>query len=1013
MTRKPPRWSAPLLAIPLLLVACKPEKAEKTGVNGQVAGEPVAKVEEPPEPLPALRTGERTVGTHAELPATLTAYRAEGDAEYVEVRAKVSGDDLSLDWDRLRVELEGAAPGHVAVLGTGTGAEEAIVLVRRPKSAKPTDALRGSIYAQSWQGNQRGWVRVPFAASGAPTRADDKELPARWLEALSNVLEDSWQRRHPWYQFAGGRLRAWFQKQPGGKSLAGDDFLRTRPARTDLSALMDTTTGVLSMQEALQHDRGLRLARDGGPRKVAIAELRPPPLDAHPFPAMQAALPNPQGGTPEALAAAAPADFWYARFDDIRLMLRLLDEADTWITPVVQILQQNPEDRGLADRYQRQLGLSRSELAKLFGHTVVDEVAIVGSDPYLREGSDVTMIFRLKQPEIFDAELGRQLERYKAEVPGIAVDNPSAAGVQVTRATDPAGIVRQHRARVGDLAFVSNSLNALTRVLAAAQGQAPRLGDEPDLKYMLARDPGAPQAFAFLSDKFIAAVIGPQQKILAARRQEALAELLTPGYAALLHGWIFGRAPETTAALTAGGMLGADELVHGDKSAIAFTPGQPARSPWGSPDALTPLIDLPAIDKVSEAEQIAYDNFARGYQEYWKQFIDPVAIRLGVRDEAGGSVADVDVRVLPLISATEYSDIEEVVGKSRVKVLAGERGLQAVWAVGQDSRLRREMDQLVRTLTSKGDVGLGWLGDWVLVGVDDRAGLVDLLAKFDDKVQLPPEKKEGSEFEDADLWKRLGKFPFYAAAEVKNPTVLVATLAAMKAMVESVAPGTLEWGETARHRDLPIVRIGLNPKAPLFPRKDIADAFALYYVQTGSSLVASIDLPTLKRLLDDMLDGRLPASGAPTDPQFVFQTRSGAGAPLWTAILWLLQGQANQATGSALLSAEILLRGAPEATSSAGGLARLGMAYFGFTPLNAHGTPEFVLRPEGAADPLQGSIVAPKFPALPIPGSPIERLMQRMTAVRGEVSFDKEPEVAGPNARSLHTRFQIHLGPQP
>ncbi|MFY0536357.1 hypothetical protein [Nannocystis pusilla] len=39
--------------------------------------------------------------------------------------------------------------------------------------------------------------------------------------------------------------------------------------------------------------------------------------------------------------------------------------------------------------------------------------------------------------------------------------------------------------------------------------------------------------------------------------------------------------------------------------------------------------------------------------------------------------------------------------------------------------------------------------------------------------------------------------------------------------------------------------------------------------------------------------------------------------------------------------------------------------------------------------------------------------MQRLTAVRGEVAFDKEPEAAGPDARSLRTKFSLHLGPTP
>lgn len=1012
MRRLAPRWFAPLLAAPLALAGCGTEKSEKTGPNEQVEAPPAARAEEPPEPLPALRTGTLAPAEHAELKGAIAAYRVEGEVEYVEVRLPVTGDDLSLDWDRLHVELDGAGPGHVGVLANGTGAPEAVVLVRRPKSAAAPEAVRGALLARRWQDGRNEWVRVPFGGAGPAKQADDAGLVARWAEALAHVLGDAWTEPHPWKQFAAGRIATWLKKQPGARAIAGSDLLRDRPARTDLSQLMDTTTGVMSMQEALQHDRGLRLSRETGPRTVALADLKPPPLAAHPFAAMQAALPNPNGGAAEPLTAATPAEFWYARVDDVRLLLRLLDEADTWITPVVQILQQNPEDRGLTARYQRQLGLRRSDLAKLFGHTVVGEVAIVGSDPYLREGTDVTLIFALKQAEVFDAELTRQLDGYRAEVAGIEATTVKLAGVEVQRAADPDGQVRQHRARVGDLAFVSNSPGALARVLAAAQGQAPRLADEPDLKYMLARDPGTHQALAFLSDKFIAAVVGPQQKILAARRQEALAELLVPGYAALLHGWLFGHAPKDTKELTAAGLLAADELKHAGGEAIAFTPGQAARSRWGSPEALTPIVDLPAVEKVSEAERSAYDNFALGYQNYWRQFIDPVAIRLDVRDAAEGAIADVDVRVLPLISATDYSQIESVVGKSRVTVTASDRGLQAVWAVGQDSELRRDMDQLMRTLTGKGDVGLGWLGDWVMLGLDDRAGLVGLLSQWDDTAQLPP-KRERNQLEDLELWQQIGKFPGYAIAEVKNPTTLVATLAAIKTTVESVAPGMVAWDPVARHRDLPIVRIGVNPGAPLLPDKAIAEAFGIHYVQTGAAIVVGLDRPTVTRVIDDLLDGRLPKAGAATDPQFVLQTRTAVGAPLWTALLWMLQGQANTASKSALRSAEILLRGDPAATQSSEGLARLGLQYFGFAPLNAHGTPEFTLRPEGAADPLQGSAIAPTFPPLPIPGSPIERLMQRLTAVRGEVAFDKEPEAAGPDARSLHTKFSLHLGPAP
>src|SRR5690606_1566514 len=116
--------------------------------------------------------------------------------------------------------------------------------------------------------------------------------------------------------------------------------------------------------------------------------------------------------------------------------------------------------------------------------------------------------------------------------------------------------------KVGDLGLVSNSPRAIERVLDAIAGRAPRLADAPDFQYMRARDPAPRDFYAFLSDRLIQSVVGPAQKIQAARREVALAELLTPGYAALLHGWIHGRSPASVAELIDGGFLAKDELRH-------------------------------------------------------------------------------------------------------------------------------------------------------------------------------------------------------------------------------------------------------------------------------------------------------------------------------------------------------------------------------------------------------------------------------------------------------------------
>jgi hypothetical protein len=232
----------------------------------------------------------------------------------------------------------------------------------------------------------------------------------------------------------------------------------------------------------------------------------------------------------------------------------------------------------------------------------------------------------------------------------------------------------------------------------------------------------------------------------------------------------------------------------------------------------------------------------------------------------------------------------------------------------------------------------------------------------------------------------------------------------VRSVINEVAPGMVEWGEVSKYRDLPIVRVGMSKTMPMLPNRDISDAVALHYAQTGSAIVLALDVSTLEAVVDRMLDGKLPKGDAAGASQFVFEGRSGVGAPLWTALLWAIQGQANDAQRSARRSAEILLLGDPATQIDPKAFVQRGVDYFGFTPVTSYGSTHFTLGPGGAGDPLLGTAMAPTFVDLPIPDSPVDRLMQRLTGVRGEVSFDKEPDPAGPNARSLHTRFSLHLG---
>ena len=56
------------------------------------------------------------------------------------------------------------------------------------------------------------------------------------------------------------------------------------------------------------------------------------------------------------------------------------------------------EDAGVVERYQRQLGLPLSTLARLLGPSLVKSVALTGSDPSFPLGTDVAVLLETPQP---------------------------------------------------------------------------------------------------------------------------------------------------------------------------------------------------------------------------------------------------------------------------------------------------------------------------------------------------------------------------------------------------------------------------------------------------------------------------------------------------------------------------------------------------------------------------------------------------------------------------------------
>jgi hypothetical protein len=1007
-----------LLAVPVALLmlpaACgepvqpaSPKPAASAAPAASASAPPIAALPPaPPEPpLPSLRTGPLPPREHeAALSAQIEAAALDGDEQIVAIDAAVPASMSRWQVAPVFVAIDlpaGERRPYAFLEQTADRRSSPRIWVRRPR-ALSDQPIEGHLYlASTWL---TPGEHMRFHADPPASKKPDTGIVDRFYVAFAEHMLRS---AGPFQAFAAQRLAA--HAQPQKAPPRGRDVRAPRRPNGELAELMATMTGATSIQEALQSDRDLFLATAKDKPTIPVEQLAGPPLAKHPFPEMLRALGAPVPDEP--LAAATPAEFHFHRFADLTVLFRMFDQIDAWATPIAGLLDRQAEDHRLSERYEAALGLSRGPLTRALGPEAIGAVAVVGSDPYVREGTDLTVIFQVKQRALVEAGLAAALGRHADAHGPLTTSKTSHDGVavQIVRSAD--GAVSQHRATVGDLELVANSLPALERVIDAARGKRPRLSDEPDFRYMLARDARVrADVLSFMGDRFMAEVVGPRQKILEARRQIAQAELLTPGYAALLFGWLTGRSPSSVDELVKARLFTKDELKHANGDPITYEPGKPARSRFGTVSSLVPLIELGAPALVTEAERRGYETFSRHYQENWSTYIDPVMIRFALEQQPGGLRLVADTRILPIIDKSDYRDIQAAVGAMRIVAPETAGALRVALGVGEQAEVRRELGGLIGGFSSRHRLGIDWLGDWATVGVLDKPSLATSVADvFTGELPERPLTEQEGRGERPDELSAIGRAPLFAAIGLRSTAAGAIAIAAVRKVAEDALPGMLSWGELGVHREVSVVRVTVRDQG--MPE----GGFNVHYAFCEGALLLATRADVIQRLIDDRLDGKgtgavkATAATDPAAPQLAVDFAPDEAGALRTIAAWFLEKAARDESPRSLAAAEALLFGAPSSARDAASYRTNALATLGAIPLTPDGAP-YQLSPEGLRDPARGTRYAPIFPAVPVPGSPADRTLGALRRMRAELSFDDEAGgSSAPRPSSLHARLTLDL----
>ncbi|MCK6446534.1 MAG: hypothetical protein L6Q99_09100 [Planctomycetes bacterium] len=656
---------------------------------------------------------------------------------------------------------------------------------------------------RDWQGLTMHRFRV-----AQPDASPDPR--ARYFEAMEEHYARLDRRDLPgeaWFR----HRAAWARRQRGAGGVESLDGVPTRAQALD--ATLELFSGAKAVAENLDLDRELR-AFENEPLDVPIDSLEGVTTRAMDWKALVVGL------EPELdpLAKSIPSDQHAVFFPSFAALTEVVDELDRSGTPLLEFFAADVQDARTKDRYQEQLCLPLSAVARLLGPTVVTSVALTGGDPFVRAGTDVTVLFECKQPAVLEGYLAaRQAE---AEKRGAWKNEGDLGGSRYKGVHTADRRVSSFVARFGDVLAVSNSVDSLRRVADALAGRTPSLASTDEYVWFRNRyergEPGE-SAFLVLSDATIRRWAGPRARIGDSRRVRAAAAMAEI-QCRHLGDLAAGRVGDGASAADSEFAVSADFLWSKDG----------VRSPtWGTMTFLTPLAEL-SLDKVSASEKRAYETFRETFQRRWSTVFDPIAIRLSF--DAGKLAAD--VTIMPLTATTDYREFRQFAGDAKLAPHAGDPHPEALLHFATAFDAKSEFGNFL-----SGAVG----GE---LGADPLAWLGDGIALYADRDPFWEELSKQGELERA-LSETFYRLPVALHCEVKDPLKLAAFMTGLRTIANQAAPDLTTW-QTREFEGHTYVRVSVDEDVDW--GEAVAEA-AVYYATLPKALIVSLREDVLQRAL--------------------------------------------------------------------------------------------------------------------------------------------------------------------
>jgi hypothetical protein len=391
-----------------------------------------------------------------------------------------------------------------------------------------------------------------------------------------------------------------------------------------------------AVEETLQMQL-LRGVDDRGARTLDVSSIEGVSVESHPFAEM---LGN-QKVTPSTILDLVPADHLAVHVVKPSALLPFLNDGADFVSSLGGTVTGKGVRYYLKDRYLAQLGFGEEWIQRLLKTGIVKEMALYVPDLFFIDGTDVTVITRVSQPSVLAGLLKL-----------IGVSGLDGGKVVAVKTDDGQ---QAFWALKGEYLLVSTSRPEIDLALALAGDPAGSLGRSAEFRYMLTRLPvrGETRMMTYFSDPFIRRLVGPGVKIGQLRRALARMRMEHLTSLALLATADGVQRPLTVKALQQRGYLPGDMDLAGLSLAAD---GRAVSDAYGTLARPASLSAAP-VTTVTAKEAEAYRSYMENYNRFWRQFFDPIAVRI---DDAPDGGMEMTTFILPLVDNSLYNGIKEV-----------------------------------------------------------------------------------------------------------------------------------------------------------------------------------------------------------------------------------------------------------------------------------------------------------------------------------------------------------------